>query len=125
MGRDRFRRPGPYFFVVRAHLSILATKAASSTGIEGSYDLLITNRLIAQPLLELNFYSKNDPSRGVGSGLLELDTGLRIRYEFSRKLAPYLGFAYNQTFGTTGSLTRDDGGIAHDPRFIFGLRVWY
>ncbi len=93
--------------------------------IVGSYDLLITNRLIAQPEFELKFYSKKNPSRGVGSGLSELDTGLRIRYEFSRKFAPYIGFAYTQTFGETAAFTREEGGIVHDPRFIFGLRVWY
>jgi integrase len=38
--------------------------------VNGSYDLLITNRLILQPQFELNFYSKRDPSRGTGSGLL-------------------------------------------------------
>ena len=114
----------PYFFEF-APTFYFSDQGRVAGRIEGSYDLLITNRLIAQPQFELNFYSKNDPSRGVGSGLSELDTGLRIRYEFSRKLAPYIGFAYNQTFGATGTLTRDDGGIAHDPRFIFGLRVWY
>ena len=93
--------------------------------VVGSYDLLITNRLIAQPEFELNFYSKKDPSRGIGSGLSELDTGLRIRYEFSRKFAPYIGYAYTQTFGETATFTREEGGIVHDPRFIFGVRVWY
>lgn len=93
--------------------------------IVGSYDLLITNRLIAQPEFEVNFYSKSDRSREIGSGASGIDTGLRIRYEFSRKIAPYLGFAYTQAFGETATLTRDGGGLVHDPRFIFGMRVWY
>ena len=46
----------------------------------GSYDLLITERLILQPEIEMNFYSKRDPSRAVGSGLSGIDTGLRLRY---------------------------------------------
>jgi uncharacterized protein involved in copper resistance len=54
--------------------------------VNSSYDLLITQRPILQPQFELNFYSKSDPSRGTGSGLSELDTGLRLRYEISRKL---------------------------------------
>ena len=93
--------------------------------ITGSYDLLITNRLIAQPQIEMNFYSKNDPSRGVGSGLSEIDTGLRIRYEISRKFAPYIGVAYTGTFGQTATFTREEGGNPNDPRFIFGVRLWY
>lgn len=93
--------------------------------VNGSYDLLITNRLILQPQFELNFYNKSDPSRGTGSGLSELDTGLRLRYEISRKFAPYIGAAYAGKFGETADLTRAEGGIVNDVRFVFGIRVWY
>ena len=93
--------------------------------VNGSYDLLFTNRLILQPQFELNLYGKRDPSRGIGSGLSELDTGLRLRYEISRKFAPYIGVAYNGKFGETASFTRAEGGRVHDVRFIFGVRVWY
>jgi hypothetical protein len=34
--------------------------------LEGSYDLLISQRLVVQPEAELNFYSKSDPGRGTG-----------------------------------------------------------
>lgn len=81
-----------------------------------SYDLLITNRLILQPEVEINAYSQSDPRRGIGSGLSDLDTGLRLRYEFirhpafSRKIAPYVGFAYSGSFGQTAAFTRAEGG---------------
>ncbi len=93
--------------------------------LNASYDLLITNRLILQPQVELNFYSQSDPSRGLGAGLSELDSGLRLRYEFSRKFGPYIGVTYTGAFGETADLTRADGGIVNDVRFVFGLRVWY
>jgi copper resistance protein B len=93
--------------------------------VNGSYDLLITNRLILQPQFELNFYSKRDPSRGIGSGLSELDTGMRLRYEISRKFAPYIGVAYAGKFGETADFTRAEGGIVNDVRFVFGIRLWY
>jgi|SRR5580704_2645728 uncharacterized protein involved in copper resistance len=57
--------------------------------LEGPYDLLITQRLVVQPEAELNFYSKSDPGRGTGSGLSDLDSGIRLRYAISRKVAPY------------------------------------
>jgi len=114
----------PGFFEAEATLYV--RDAGHFAGrVEGSYDLLLTNRLIAQPEIELNFYSKNDPARGVGSGLAEIDTGLRLRYEFSRKFAPYIGVAYNGKFGDTATFTRREGGIVDDVRFIFGIRVWY
>ena len=93
--------------------------------VMGSYDLLITQRLILQPEIEMNFYSKRDPSREIGSGLSELDTGLRLRYEITRKFAPYIGVAYNGKFGETADFTRAAGGTVNDVRFIFGIRLWY
>ena len=93
--------------------------------ISGAYDLKLTQRLVAQPQLEMNFYSRPDPARGLGTGLTDLDTGLRLRYEFSRKLAPYIGFAYSNQFGATAAYSRQAGESVSNPRFVFGLRVWY
>jgi copper resistance protein B len=113
----------PLFF----HVS--ATGYASSSGhyaarLEGNYDLLLTQRLILQPELELNFYSKSDPARALGSGLADLDTGLRLRYEFNRKFAPYIGVAYENRFGSTAALARLAGEKPSNLRFAFGLRAW-
>ena len=93
--------------------------------IEGSYDLLLTNRLIVQPQAELNFYSKDDPARDIGSGLSDIDTGLRIRYELTRKFAPYVGIAYNGKFGETADLARAQRALVDDVRFVFGTRLWF
>jgi copper resistance protein B len=114
----------PYFFQL-APTFYFSDRSRFAGRVTGSYDLLITQRLILQPQFEVNFYSEKNPSRGIGSGLSELDSGLRLRYELSRKFAPYIGFGYAQTFGETAKFTRDDGGIVHDPRFVFGARVWY
>jgi copper resistance protein B len=93
--------------------------------LAGAYDLKITQLLIAQPQLEMNFYGSPDPARGLGTGLTDLDTGLRLRYEFSRKLAPYIGFAYTNQFGATADYSRQVGESVSKPRFVFGLRGWY
>jgi copper resistance protein B len=114
----------PYFF------SLSATGYVRDSGhlagkLEGSYDLLLTQQLILQPQAELNFYSKQDPGRGLGTGLTDIDTGLRIRYEISRKFAPYLGMAYGGVFGKTAHFARAENGIRNDVRFVFGMRAWY
>ncbi|MHB8302814.1 MAG: copper resistance protein B [Acidobacteriaceae bacterium] len=93
--------------------------------IIGSYDLLLTQRWILQPEAELNLYNKDDPARLVGSGFSDLDTGLRLRYEIGRKFAPYVGFAYNGRYGDTARYASAAGQITSDPRFVFGLRLWY
>lgn len=113
----------PLFF----HVS--ATAYASSEGhyaarLEGDYDLLLTQRLVLQPQIEMNFYSKDDPARAIGSGLADLDTGLRLRYEFSRKFAPYIGVTYENKFGDTAKLARALGEHPSELRFAVGLRTW-
>lgn len=114
----------PYFFQFEPTF-YFSDQGHLAGRLNGSYDVLITNRLILQPQFELNFYSKSQPDRGTGSGLSELDTGLRLRYEISRKFAPYIGAAYAGKFGKTADLTRAEGGIVNDVRFVVGIRVWY
>jgi copper resistance protein B len=92
--------------------------------VSGSYDLLLTQRLVAQPELEMNFYSKSDPQRETGTGLSDIDTGIRLRYEITRKLAPYVGFAYAGKFGSTADLSRQAGESVSNPTVVFGIRVW-
>jgi copper resistance protein B len=93
--------------------------------VTGSYDLLLTQRWIVQPEAELNFYSKDDPSRRIGSGVSDLDTGVRLRYEVSRKFAPYIAYAYSGKYGNTAHYSRQAGETTSDHRFIFGLRLWH
>lgn len=113
-----------YFF----HVS--ATVYASDRGhfaakLFAAYDLLLTQRLILQPTLEANLYTKADPKRLVGSGFSDLDLGLRLRYEISRKFAPYVGVAYEKKFGQTGRLAAAEGEKTDALRFTVGVRTWF
>jgi copper resistance protein B len=114
----------PYFFEFAPTLYI-GRNGDVAGRINAAYELLFTQRLIAEPQAELNFYSQDDPARGTGSGLSEIDTGIRLRYEFSRKFAPYIGFAYNGKYGDTANFARRAGESTSDPRFVFGVRAWY
>jgi copper resistance protein B len=110
--------------------TVEATAYASNSGhfalkLNASYDIPITNRLFLQPQAELNAYSKDDPGRGVGSGFGELDAGLRLRYEITRKFAPYVGVAYQRAFGPTASFARQDGSPINDLRLVVGIRAWF
>jgi copper resistance protein B len=102
---------------------IEATAYASDRGAAGrfkaSYDLPLTQRLILQPEAELNFYSAADKARGTAAGLSDIDAGLRLRYELTRKFAPYLGVSYQGRFGETGGPDSKS-----DVRIVFGVRAW-
>ena len=92
---------------------------------EGDYDILLTNRLILQPTAEMNLYGKNDPQRGIGSGLANTEVGLRLRYEIVREFAPYIGVTWNRSYGKTADLVSDEGGKTNEARFVAGIRMWF
>nr|WP_256829540.1 copper resistance protein B [Pseudomonas sp. Pse1] len=91
--------------------------------LEGEYDILLTNRLILQPSAEANFYSRNDPGRRIGSGLANLEAGLRLRYEIVPEFAPYLGVTWSNAYGTTADYTGADGDPRSEARFVTGVRL--
>ena len=114
----------PYFFDLEA-TGYVSDQGHFAGRLQASYDLLITQRLILQPEAELNVYSKADPGRSVGAGLSDIDAGIRLRYEISRKLAPYLGVAYEGRFGQTADSARREGQTTQGARFVFGIRSWF
>jgi copper resistance protein B len=113
----------PYFFTV-APTFYIRDGGRIAGRLEGFYNLYLTQRLILQPQAELNFYSQADRARGIGSGFSELDSGVRLGYQFWRKFAPYIGFAYNGVFGETATFSRQSGERTSAPRFAFGIWVW-
>lgn len=114
----------PQFFRVAA-TGYVSGDGHFAAKLEGSYDLLITQRLILQPQVELNFYTKDDPMRQNGSGLSDIEAGLRLRYEITRKFAPYIGLAYDGQFGGTTNFARANGSPTDQVRVVAGLRVWF
>jgi copper resistance protein B len=92
--------------------------------VAGTYDLLVTNRLILQPSLEVNFYGKDDPQRGIGSGLSDSSLGLRLRYEIKRQFAPYFGVTWDRFYGSTADFARRSGQDLKDFRWVAGVRLW-
>ena len=114
----------PYFFDLEV-TGFVSGEGHLAAKLEASYDLLLTQRLILQPQIELNLYSKSDPVRLVGAGFSDIDTGLRLRYEFSRNFAPYIGVVYEGQFGQTASYAKRAGESTGDFRFAFGVRIWF
>lgn len=114
----------PQFFKVSA-IGYVSGEGHFAARLEASYDLLITQRLILQPQIELNFYTKDDPARRIGAGLSELDAGLRLRYEFTRQFAPYVGITYLGQYGATADYVRAAGGATQQVRLTVGLRTWF
>ncbi|WP_282297789.1 copper resistance protein B [Stenotrophomonas sp. PS02289] len=92
---------------------------------EVEYELLLTNRLILQPLVEATVAAKDEQEHGIGSGLNKVEAGLRLRYEFSRRFAPYIGISHERMFGGTADYHRAAGEHLRDTRWVAGVRVWF
>jgi copper resistance protein B len=119
-----FQGLAPYFFELAAS-GFISSQGHLAAKLEASYDLLLTQRLILQPQVEFNVYSKSDPARLVGAGFSDIDTGLRLRYELSRKFAPYIGVVYEGKFGQTVNIARKVGESTSDVRLALGVRLWF
>ncbi|GGK06362.1 copper resistance protein B [Luteimonas terricola] len=94
-------------------------------GIEVERELLLTNRLVLQPMIEATLHGKHDTARGIGSGLSTVEAGLRLRYEASRRFAPYLGVVHERAFGDTAALQRASGAPQRDTHVVIGARIWF
>ena len=92
---------------------------------ETEYELLLTNRLVLQPRVEVDFHGRDDPRRHVGSGLATAEAGLRLRYEITRQFAPYVGLVHERAFGDTAGYRRRESGRARDTRVVVGVRFWF
>jgi copper resistance protein B len=112
----------PHRFALEA-TAYLADGGRSAARFEGEYELLITQRLILQPQLELNWYGQADAARGVGPGLSTGEAALRLRYELRREVAPYVGLVRERKYGATADAARANGEDPDDTRLVAGVRL--
>ena len=93
--------------------------------LEGYYDQRITQRLIFQPRVETNFAFQDVPESGIGSGLSDIELGLRLRYEIVREFAPYVGVEWAKKVGDTARFARAAGEDADVTNFVAGIRIGF
>lgn len=114
----------PYKFEVSA-TAYVSEGGHTAFNAEVEYELLFSSRLILQPVLEVELHGRDDPLRGLGSGLSSLEAGLRLRYELTRRFAPYLGVTRERSFGGTADHRRAHGEPVDDTRWVAGVRWWF
>ncbi len=114
----------PYWFGTEATFYV-GGQGRTAVRLKTEYELLFTQRLILQPEAEANLYGKADRARQLGSGLSDLEVGLRLRYEVRREFAPYVGVVWSRQFGGTADRVRESGGDPSDVQFVAGLRAWF
>lgn len=114
----------PYWFEVEGAL-FLSNEGDLTGRIEGYYDQRLTQKLILQPMAELNFAAQGVPESGIGSGLADMELGLRLRYEIVREFAPYVGVQWTRKLGDTARLVRAAAEAASSVSLVMGVRAWF
>ncbi len=114
----------PYLFEVDAAL-FLSQRGDLTARIEAELDQRITQKLILQPRVELNFAAQDNPARKVGAGIDKIEAGLRLRYEIVPEFAPYLGIEQGWKLGDSAHFARLAGEDPHVTSVVMGVRFWF
>lgn len=114
----------PYFLELDSAL-FLSDKGDLTARIEAEYDLLITQRLIGQTRVELDFAAQHVKELGIGAGLSAAELGFRLRYEMRREIAPYIGVSWVRAVGDSADFTRAEGRDPGTTSFVLGVRLWF
>ncbi|MFT3977402.1 MAG: copper resistance protein B [Sphingomonas bacterium] len=114
----------PYWFELEA-AAFLSTKGELTARATGYFDQRLTQRLILQPRVELNFSAQDVRVALIGGGLSEAELGLRLRYEIRREFAPYIGVSWQRRIGRTADLARAVGEGTGGGSLVLGTRAWF
>jgi copper resistance protein B len=114
----------PQFFEIDTALFV-SEKGDVSARFEAEYELLITQQLVLQPVAELNVGVQEVDELGLGSGPTDVELGLRLRYEFTREFAPYIGVHYERDLFDTADFTRDEGEEVDAVSLVAGVRIFF
>ena len=114
----------PYRFETEA-FAYLSEAGDLGARLLQSFDVHLTQRLILEPEVELALQADDVPERGLGAGFTEAGVSAQLRYEFSRKLAPYVTVGWERRLGETASIARAAGRDVETTSLRAGLRVWF
>lgn len=114
----------PYQFETEA-TAFLSEDGDLSARLHQSLDFHFTQRLIAEPHIEVNAYAQEIAEQNIGAGFSDVEVGVQLRYEFTRKFAPYLDVVWSRALGETASLRRADGEDVETSSVRAGLRFWF
>ncbi len=114
----------PYYFETDAAL-FLSNEGEVTARFSAEYELLLTQRLILQPAFEINLAAQDVEERGIGSGINDIEIGLRLRYEIRREFAPYIGVNWERKLGQTADIARSNSEDVEIPSLVAGIRLWF
>jgi len=112
----------PYLFEIDA-AAFLSEDGDVSARAEVEYEFIFTQRLIGSPYVEVSAYASDIPELEVASGIGSVEAGFQLRYEITRKFAPYVELNYERSLGGTADLRRANGEEVEATILRVGLRL--
>ena len=61
----------------------------------------------------------------IGTGFNDIELEMRLRYEFSRRFAPYIGISWERKFAGTANFAREEGESVDEVKFVGGFRFMF
>lgn len=113
----------PYRYEIEPALFV-GTDGKVSGRFTSTADVLLTQRLILQPRFETNFAAQRDEAFGLGSGINDIELGVRLRFEIRREFPPYIGITWKRSVGSTRALVTAGGEDASQLAIVAGIRMW-
>ena len=114
----------PYEWEVDA-AAFLSNKGDLTATIEAELNQRITQRLMLQPRAGISLSAQDIPELGIGAGIDAIEAGLRLRYEFAREFAPYIGIEQEWRLGNSRDFARNAGEDPSVTNYVVGVRFWF
>jgi copper resistance protein B len=103
----------------------ISQKGELSASITAFHDLLITNRLILQPRIDVKLQAQSVPDLALGAGITDFELDARLRYEFTRNVARYVGVNWDRKVGQTATIARNNGEAVSSVSFVAGVPLFW
>lgn len=114
----------PYFFETEAHLFV-RDDGKLSARLRQENDLLLTQKWILQPFVEIEAHAEDDLKNHTGAGFSSAEIGLQTRYEVTRRFAPFVEVKYETKLGETAAHARRAGEDRHETVIMAGVRAMF
>jgi len=114
----------PYWFEIDSAIFI-GEDDQVNLRLEAEYEFMLTQKWVLYPEIEINWFSEDDEELGIGSGMAQFEAGLRLRYEITRQIKPYIGIHHEQLLGDTKDIANAGGEKTSDTQAVAGIRFWF
>ena len=111
----------PYFFETDAYLYIGQDRQVS-LNLETERDLLLTQKLIIQPYLDMNIVLSDDSNYAKKNGLNSVQVGVETRYEINKKVMPFMDLAYGYNKGVQETAWQKSSSSENELFYGVGIR---